>query len=99
MIYSHVSKSLKKDFLEKKYNCFFSQIRRGKHIPLSEVLKMEYRLVRRCCEDSDFYEGVRAVLVDRDNDPKWNPSDLEDVSDKMVDRYFSMLPDDEELKL
>jgi len=77
----------------------FNQIRRGKHIPLSEVLKMEYRLVRRCCEDSDFYEGVRAVLVDRDNDPKWNPCDLEGVTDKMVERYFSKLPDDEELKL
>ena len=60
---------------------------------------MEYRLVRRCCEDSDFYEGVRAVLVDRDNDPKWNPCDLEGVTDKMVERYFSKLPDDEELKL
>ena len=56
-------------------------------------------MVRRCCEDSDFYEGVRAVLVDRDNDPKWNPCDLEEVTDKMVERYFSKLPDDEELKL
>ena len=56
-------------------------------------------MVRRCCEDSDFYEGVRAVLVDRDNDPKWNPRDLEEVTDKMVERYFSKLPDDEELKL
>ena len=60
---------------------------------------MEYRLVRRCCEDSDFYEGVRAVLVDRDNEPKWNPDSLEGVSDKTVERYFSALPEEEELKL
>ncbi len=37
---------------------------------LSECLKMECRLVMRCCEDQDFYEGVRALLVDRDNKPK-----------------------------
>ena len=78
---------------------FCSQIRRGKHLSLSEVLKMEYRLVRRCCEDSDFYEGVRAVLVDRDNDPKWSPNDLKGISDEVVERYFSKLPDEEELKL
>ena len=60
---------------------------------------MEYRLVRRCCEDSDFYEGVRAVLVDRDNDPKWNPNDLKEISKEVVERYFSKLPDEEELRI
>ena len=60
---------------------------------------MEYRLVRRCCEDSDFYEGVRAVLVDRDNDPKWNPNDLKEISSEVVERYFSKLPDEEELRI
>ena len=60
---------------------------------------MEYRLVERCCEDSDFYEGVRAVLVDRDNNPKWNPNDLKEISNEVVERYFSKLPDEEELKL
>ena len=78
---------------------FFSQIRRGKHLSLSEELKMEYRLVRRRLENPDFYEGVRAVLVDRDNDPKWNPNDLKKISSEVVERYFSKLPDEEELKL
>ena len=78
---------------------FFSQIRRGKHLSLSEELKMEYRLVRRRLENPDFYEGVRAVLVDRDNDPKWNPNDLKEISNEVVERYFSKLPDQEELKL
>ncbi len=75
------------------------QIREGSFSSLAEVLNMEYRLVRRCCEDSDFYEGVRAVLVDRDNAPKWRPSTLEDVGSDIVDRYFSKLPEGEELKL
>ena len=58
---------------------------------------MEYRLVRRCCEDHDFYEGVRALLRDKDNSPKWQPASLEEVTDAMVERYFSKLPDEDEL--
>ena len=60
---------------------------------------MEYRLVRRRLENPDFYEGVRAVLVDRDNDPKWNPNDLKEISKEVVERYFSKLPDEEELRI
>ncbi len=47
----------------------------------------------------DFYEGVRAVLVDRDNSPQWTPSTLQDVTDELVDKYFARLPEDRELKL
>lgn len=72
-------------------------LRRGQDLSLEECLKMEYRLVRRCCEDADFYEGVRAVLVDRDNQPKWSPSKLEQVDSAIIDRYFSHLPSEEEL--
>ena len=73
--------------------------RRGKELSLKDCLAMEYRLVRRCCEDSDFYEGVRALLVDRDNQPKWAPPNLDQVDQKVVERYFSQLPPDEELKI
>ena len=76
----------------------FRQIREGKRLrTLAECLTMEYRLVRRCCEDHDFYEGVRALLVDKDNSPKWSPASLEEVTETMVDRYFSRLPDSDEL--
>ena len=74
-------------------------LREGRNKSLEECLKMEYRLVRRCCEDNDFYEGVRALLVDKDNNPKWEPKDLENVDQAMLDRYFSPLPADQELKL
>ncbi len=47
----------------------------------------------------DFYEGVRAVLVDRDNSPQWTPAILQDVTDEFVDQYFARLPEDKELQL
>ena len=77
----------------------FRQLREGADMSsLAEVLTMEYRLVRRCCEDEDFYEGVRAVLVDRDNSPKWNPSDLSKVTREHVDKYFEPLQDGLDMK-
>jgi len=74
-------------------------LREGKHLDLKKCLQMEYRLVRRCCEDSDFYEGVRALLIDKDNKPKWNPVKLADVNDTQLTRYFSTLSNGQELKL
>jgi len=68
------------------------QIREGGKLEsLGDVLKMEYRLVTRCCQDKDFYEGVRAALIDRDNKPNWMPNKLEDVTQERVDWYFSSL--------
>ncbi|KAL4228647.1 hypothetical protein ACF0H5_011692 [Mactra antiquata] len=66
---------------------------------LQDDLQIEYRLSQRCIEDKDFYEGVRAVLKDKDQSPKWNPSTLEGVTKEHVDWYFSPLPPDRELTL
>jgi len=74
-------------------------VRLGKELSLEDCLKMEYRLVRRCCQDSDFYEGVRALLVDKDNQPKWKPNNLEDVTQAILENYFSHLPSEEELNI
>lgn len=67
------------------------QLLEGAKLSLADCLKMEYRLTQRCMEDTDFYEGIRAVLVDKDNSPKWNPSNLSGVSKETVDRYFERL--------
>merc|ERR1719228_706180 len=76
------------------------QIREGKKLTtLADVLKMEYRLVTRCCQDKDFYEGVRAALIDRDNKPAWVPKMVEEVTEDKVDWYFSQLEESEELIL
>ncbi|XP_061181521.1 3-hydroxyisobutyryl-CoA hydrolase, mitochondrial-like [Saccostrea echinata] len=75
------------------------QILEAETMTLQDVLVMEYRLSQHCIEDHDFYEGVRAVLVDKDQSPKWNPSTLEKVTPQKVDWYFSSLPTERELKL
>ena len=45
----------------------------GREIDFDEALRVEYRIVWRVCRGHDFYEGVRAVIVDKDNRPQWSP--------------------------
>jgi enoyl-CoA hydratase len=63
----------------------------GPKVDFDEALRMDYRIVSRICRGHDFYEGVRAVIVDRDNRPHWSspPSRTE------VDAYFAPLGDEE----
>ncbi len=56
----------------------------------------EYRIAARMMMRPDFIEGVRAVLVDKDNDPRWNPREPEGVTTEMLDAIFAPLPPDEE---
>ncbi|XP_041896637.1 3-hydroxyisobutyryl-CoA hydrolase, mitochondrial isoform X1 [Corvus kubaryi] len=67
------------------------QLREGASMSLQEVLRMEYRLSQACMKGHDFYEGVRAVLIDKDQSPKWKPAALEEVSDEFVDNCFKPL--------
>ncbi|NXY55096.1 HIBCH protein, partial [Callaeas wilsoni] len=74
------------------------QLREGASMSLQEVFRMEYRLSQACMKNHDFYEGVRAVLIDKDQSPKWKPAALEEVSDEFVDNCFKSLGNDD-LKL
>lgn len=56
------------------------------------VMAMEYRIAYRLAVAHDFLEGVRAVILDKDNQPKWEPANLEAVSDAAVEAIFSALP-------
>ncbi|XP_061697110.1 3-hydroxyisobutyryl-CoA hydrolase, mitochondrial [Syngnathoides biaculeatus] len=71
----------------------YKQLQLGATLSLQDVLVMEYRLSQACMRGFDFYEGVRAVLVDKDQSPKWKPSTLEEVTDPSVDQCFSSLGD------
>lgn len=74
----------------------FIQMRRGQNLEtFRENMKMEYRIVNHTIMGHDFYEGVRALLLDKDNDPKWSPSSLSKVSGEVVLKHFEKLGDDE----
>jgi enoyl-CoA hydratase len=73
------------------------QIRAGKtRATFAEEMALEYRLAVRVCGRSDFQEGVRAVIVDKDNAPRWNPATLGEVDDALLDRLFAPLAPDHE---
>lgn len=77
----------------------FKQLELGATMNLKECLEMEYRLTQRFVAGHDFYEGVRSVLIDRDQNPQWKPATLEEVTAEQVDAYFKPLPESLELKL
>ena len=68
------------------------QLRRGAALAFDDCMVMEYRLSQAAMRaGADFYEGIRAVLVDKDHAPKWNPARLEDVTPTLVDAWFRPL--------
>jgi enoyl-CoA hydratase/carnithine racemase len=68
-----------------------AQVRRGKAWNFARCMRAEFRIVSRVIHGSDFYEGVRAVIVDKDNRPRWRPATLTEVSDAEVERHFAPL--------
>ena len=71
------------------------QLKEGKCLSFEDCMAMELRLALRFMEDHDFYEGVRAVIIEKDNQPRWMPDSVEAVSEEAVARYFMPLGDDE----
>jgi enoyl-CoA hydratase len=68
-----------------------AQVRRGKSWSFEDCMRAEFRIVSRFVYDHDFYEGVRAVVVDKDNAPRWWPATLAEVDDAEVERHFAAL--------
>jgi enoyl-CoA hydratase len=73
----------------------FEQMRRGGALSFDEAMAMEFRIVSRIVRGHDFYEGVRAVVIDKDNAPRWSPPSLEGVSASAVAAHFAPLGADE----
>jgi enoyl-CoA hydratase len=67
------------------------QLRLGRGMSYDEVAAMEYRLSQRFMTVPDFREGIRAVLVDKDQKPRWNPPTLAEVRDEDVETFFAPL--------
>lgn len=76
------------------------QMRLGPGLDFAGCMRAEFRIVNRVARGHDFYEGVRAVLVDKDNKPDWRPASLAEVSAASVASYFAPLASrDQELPL
>ena len=73
----------------------FRQLRLGAALTFREAMKMEFRIVSRVLDGVDFYEGVRAVIVDKDNKPAWSPAPGETVDPGVIDEYFAPLGADD----
>ena len=71
----------------------FRQLRQGAAMTrFADEMAVEYRIGVRVVQRPDFIEGVRAVIVDKDNAPRWDPASLEGVTEAMLDAIFAPLP-------
>ncbi len=70
------------------------QMRRGPGLDLAGCLQTEFRVVERVLHGHDFYEGVRALLVDKDNAPRWQPARLEEIDPAVIAAHFDPIPDE-----
>lgn len=69
-------------------------VRRARHMTLAADLRMEREMVRHCFhlrpgKEGETFEGVRAMLIDKDHAPRWNPPRVEDVTPEMVQAFFA----------
>ena len=68
-----------------------AQVRRGRSWTFEECMRAEFRIVSRVVYGHDFYEGVRALIIEKDNQPRWQPGALREVAAHDIERYFAPL--------
>jgi enoyl-CoA hydratase len=71
------------------------QITDNPGISVKDALILEHRLVSQVLLRHEFYEGIRAALIDKDRSPKWQPATLADVTPEYIDAHFESLGDGE----
>jgi enoyl-CoA hydratase len=71
------------------------QMQLGPQLDLDDAIKLEFRLMHRMMKSHDFYEGVRAVLIDKDRQPKWSPAEIDAVKPADIEPLFAPLPEGE----
>lgn len=64
------------------------QLHRGRRMALADCFRMELNLVHACFDQGDFIEGIRALIVEKDQQPRWNPPTLNDVVQSDIDEFF-----------
>ncbi|MDA0228946.1 MAG: enoyl-CoA hydratase/isomerase family protein [Proteobacteria bacterium] len=66
----------------------FRQLTQYSDLDFEAAMKVEYRMAIRCNFSHEFYEGIRAQIIDKDRQPKWLPARLEDVGEELIESYF-----------
>jgi enoyl-CoA hydratase len=70
-------------------------LRRGRGLEFEDVMRLEYRICSRIIAGHDFYEGIRAQVIDKDRNPSWQPALLDLVSAEAIEAYFAPLGEHE----
>ncbi|WP_274424038.1 enoyl-CoA hydratase/isomerase family protein [Chelativorans sp. YIM 93263] len=73
----------------------FEQVRRGASLSMDDCVRMEYRITNRMLDGHDFYEGVRAALIDKTQAPVWEPGLRKEIDPATVKSYFAQLGEEE----
>lgn len=73
----------------------FRQIRLGDGLSFEACMRMEYRLARAFMDGHDFYEGIRAIIIEKDGKPRWRPATVDEVDDRVILEMFEPLGDDD----
>jgi enoyl-CoA hydratase len=71
-----------------------AQLRRGRTLDFAECMRIEFRIVSRLMRGHDLYEGIRSVIIDKDQTPRWRPSSLAAVGAAEVEQYFAPQADE-----
>jgi enoyl-CoA hydratase len=69
----------------------FAQVRQGRGLDFRAAMRLEFRIASHIVRGHDLYEGIRAVVVEKDNTPRWQPASLAEVSEDEVAHYFAPL--------
>jgi enoyl-CoA hydratase len=75
----------------------FRQLREGKSLGFEDAMRLEYRIVNRIFHAHDFFEGTRAVVIDKDMAPRWRPASLDQITDADIASYFAPLAEELDL--
>src|SRR5262245_45057660 len=69
----------------------FRQLKGGRSLSFEEAIALEFRIVCRIPLGQDFFEGIRAIVIDKDKAPRWRPATIAEVSPETIERYFAPL--------
>ena len=73
----------------------YRQMTIGANRSVDEAMRTEFRIVSRVCRGKDFYEGIRATILDKDFSPRWTHTRIDDVTPQEIDAYFAPLAENE----